>query len=93
MSVISRKALASHLQAGAIVRVWQGVYAPSLPDTLGRLAALELATGKPIVACMGTAAYLHGFDIENDGRIHVLDPGIRIRPTPELMVHQRNGAP
>lgn len=93
LSVISRKALASHLQAGALVRVWHGVYAPEPPDTLGRLAALELATGKPIVGCMGTAAELHGFDIENDGRLHVLDPGIRIRPTPELMVHQRTGAP
>ena len=92
LSVLSRKALASHLEAGAIVRVFHGVYAPESPDTLGRLAALELATGKPIVACMGTAAELQGFDIENDGRLHVLDPGVRIRPTPELMVHQRDGA-
>jgi len=92
LSVISRRALASHLEAGAIVRVFHGVYALDQPDTLGRLAALERATGKPIVACMGTAAELHGFDIENDGRLHVLDPGIRIRPTADLMVHQRDGA-
>ena len=63
LSVISWNALASHLQAGAMVRVCHGVYAPEPPDTLGRLAALELATGRPIVACMGTAAELHGFDI------------------------------
>lgn len=92
LSVINRKTLASHLRAGAIVRVCHGVYAMEPPDTLGRLAALELATGKPIVACMGTAAELHGFDIVEDGRLHVLDPGIRIRPTPGLMVHQRDGA-
>lgn len=93
LSVISRKALAAHLDAGAISRVFHGVYAMEQPDILGRLAALELATGKPIVACLGTAAELQGFDIERDGRLHVLDPGVRIRPTPDLMVHQRDGAP
>jgi hypothetical protein len=30
---------------------------------------------------MSTAAQLHGFDTENDDRIHVLDPGVRMRPT------------
>ena len=93
LSVITRKALLSHLEAGAIVRVCHGVYALETPDTSGRLAALELATGRPIVACMGTAAEFHGFDIEQDGRLHVLDPGIRIRPNSGLMVHQRVGAP
>jgi very-short-patch-repair endonuclease len=93
LSVISRKALASHLQAGAITRVFHGVYALEPPDIIGRLAALELVTGRPIVACMGTAAEFHGFDIEQDGRLHVLDPGVRIRPNAGLMVHQRTGAP
>lgn len=93
LSVISRKALASHLEAGAIIRVCHGVYALEPPETCGRLAALELATGRPIVACMGTAAEFHGFDIEQDGRLHILDPGVRIRPNSGLMVHQRVGAP
>jgi hypothetical protein len=93
LSVITRKSLAAHLQAGALIRVWHGVYAVEPPNTLGRLAALELVTGKPIVGCMGTAAEFHGFDIEHDGRLHVLDPGVRIRPTAGLMVHQRTGAP
>lgn len=93
LTVINRRALAAHLEAGALVRVWHGVYALEPPATVGRLAALELATGRPIVACMGTAAELHGFDIEQDGVLHVLDPGVRIRPTTGLMVHQRLGAP
>lgn len=93
LAVITRKALASHLQAGAIVRVWHGIYALEPPDTAGRLAALEMATGRPIVACMGTAAQFHGFDIERDSRLHVLDPGVRIRPNRNLVVHQRLGAP
>lgn len=92
LAVISRKELAAYLAAGALIRVWHGVYAVEPPDTLVRLRALELATGKPIVACMGTAAELHGFDIEQDARLHVLDPHVRIRPNAALMVHQRDGA-
>ena len=93
LSVMSRKMLAAHVKAGAIVRVWHGVYALSPPDAIGRLAALDLMTGKAIVTCMATAAQLYGFDTEKDDRIHILDPGVRMRPTSGLSVHQRIGAP
>jgi hypothetical protein len=93
MAVMSRKALASHMRAGAIVRVWHGVYALSSPDTVGRLAALDLIADKPLVACLSTAAALYGFDTEGGDVVHVLDPGVRMRPTMGLMVHQRLGAP
>lgn len=93
LAVISRKSLAAHVTAGALVRVWHGVYAREEPGVVSRLAGLDLMTGKQAVACMSTAAKLYGFDIENDARIHVLDPGIRLRPTAGLMVHQRVGAP
>jgi len=56
------------------------------------LTALDVFTGRHAVACMGTAAVLHGFDTENTTAIHVLDPGVRLRPTVGLMVHQRTGA-
>jgi hypothetical protein len=93
LSVMSRKMLAAHVKTGAIVRVWHGVYALSPPDAVGRLAGLDLMTGKAIVACMGTAAHLYGFDTERDARIHILDPGVRMRPNSGLMVHQRIDAP
>lgn len=93
LTVMSRKSLAAHVNAGALIRVWHGVYALSEPDTITRLAALDLMTGKKMVACMSTAASLYGFDTEKDRRIHVLDPGVRVRPTTGLMVHQRIGAP
>jgi hypothetical protein len=93
LAVMSEKMVASHVRAGTIVRVWHGVYALRPPDLLGRLAALDLATGKKMVACMNTAACLYDFDTEPDERIHILDPGVRMRPSPELMVHQRVGAP
>lgn len=93
LSVMSRKTLAAHMKAGAIFRVWHGIYALSPPDALGRLAGLDLMTGRTIVACMATAAQLYGFDTERDDRIHILDPGVRMRPTSGLAVHQRIGAP
>ena len=93
LSVMSRKSLAAHIKAGALIRVWHGVYALSEPDTITRLAGLDLMTGKKMVACMSTAAGLYGFDTEKDRRIHVLDPGVRVRPTADLVVHQRIGAP
>ena len=94
-AVITRKALSSLVRSGAVVRVCRGVYAPSWApaNTETRLAALDLLTGKRIVACMNTAAARYGFDTENDRRTHILDPGVRIRPAADLMVHQRVGAP
>jgi hypothetical protein len=91
--VTTRKRLAGFIKAGRLIRVCRGLYALDEPDILGKLAALDLIAGQPIVACMGTAAALYGFDTENTSRIHVLDPGVRMRPSRSLMVHQRIGAP
>lgn len=93
LATMSYRTLARRIRAGEIVRVWHGVYALSQPDLLQRLAALDLVTGRTIVACMNTTAHLWGFDTEGDRRVHILDPGVRMRPSAELMVHQRIGAP
>ncbi len=92
-TVMTRKMVASLVRSGAIVRVRRGVYAPSRPDIADRLAALDLLNATPIAVCMSTAAAMYGFDTENDDRIHVLEPGVRIRPDAHVMVHQRLGAP
>ncbi|MGB8389899.1 MAG: type IV toxin-antitoxin system AbiEi family antitoxin domain-containing protein [Mycobacterium sp.] len=93
LAVVSRKRLAGLVKAGMLIRVCHGAYATSEPDVLGKLAALDLVASQPIVACMGTAAALYGFDTERTSRLHVLDPGVRMRPSTGLMVHQRIGAP
>lgn len=90
---MTRKELRVQVRNGGLVRVWYGVYAATAPDLKGRLAALDLFMGQRAVACMGTAAALYGFDVENTSAVHVLDPGVRMRPTTGLMVHQRVGAP
>jgi len=93
LTVMTREKLLIEVRKRHLVRVWYGVYAADIPDLLGQLSALDLFMGRHAVACMGTAAALHGFDLENTSAVHVLDPGVRLRPTRGLMVHQRVGAP
>ncbi len=93
LTTMCYRTLARRIRAGRIVRVWHGVYAKNPPNTFDRLAALDLVSGTHIVACMNTAAELYGFTTESDDRIHILDPGVRMRPSAGLMVHQRIGAP
>jgi hypothetical protein len=93
LTVTTRKRLAGFIKAGRLIRVYHGVYALDEPDILSKLAALDLVARQPVVACMSTAAALYGFDSENTSRVHILDPGVRMRPSRNLMVHQRIGAP
>jgi hypothetical protein len=93
LTLVSRGRLRTLIRNGELVRVQHGVYAVVAPDDASRLRGLDLRTGHRLVACMHSAASLYGFDIDPDGRLHVLDPGVRIRPTPDVMVHQRVGAP
>lgn len=93
LTVMTRQQLDVQVKKRALVRVWYGVYAAAEPDLLGRLQALDLFMGQRAVVCMGTAAGLYGFDVENTAAIHVLDPGVRMRSTLGLTVHQRIGAP
>ncbi|KZS69016.1 hypothetical protein A4G26_07455 [Mycobacterium kansasii] len=92
LTVMTRQQLDVQVKNAGLVRVWYGVYSAQTPDLLGRLAALDIFMGRQAVACLGTAATLYGFDTENTTAIHVLDPGVRMRPTVGLMVHQRTGA-
>lgn len=92
LTVMTRQQLDIQVRNGGLLRVWYGVYAAVEPDLIGRLRALDLFMGRRAVACLGTAARLYGFDTENTTAIHVLDPGVRMRPTVGLMVHQRTGA-
>lgn len=93
LAAMSYRTLARRIRDQTLVRVWRGVYAQHSPSTIDRLAALDLLSEESIVACMHTAAELHGFGTECDNRIHILDPGVRMRVSAELMVHQRIGAP
>lgn len=93
LTVITRGRLDHLVKRGELVRVRHGMYGRALPDRAGLLAALDRHLGQPAVACLGTAAALYGFDTEGTTTLHVLDPGIRLRPTVGLMVHQRLGAP
>jgi len=93
LTVMTRQQLDVQVRKGNLRRIWYGVYATTEPDLLGRLAALDLFLGQEAVCCLGTAAALYGFDVQNTTAVHVLDPAIRLRSTTGLTVHQRVGAP
>ncbi|TRW88719.1 hypothetical protein FK535_00030 [Mycolicibacterium sp. 018/SC-01/001] len=93
LTVMTRGRLDHLAKRGDLIRVRHGMYTRTIPDRMGLLAALDRHLGQPAVACLGTAAALYGFDTEGTTTLHVLDPGIRLRPTVGLMVHQRLGAP
>lgn len=93
LASMTYRTLARRIRAGEVFRVWHGVYSLRPPDAVCRLRALDLLSAVPVVGCMNTAAQIYGFDTDPDGRTHILDPGVRVRPSPGLMVHQRIGAP
>lgn len=93
LSAMSYRTLARRIRDGEVFRVSHGVYSLEPPDTACRLRALDLTLHIPVVACMNTAAQIYGFETDPDARAHILDPGVRVRPSPEVMVHQRIGAP
>lgn len=83
-----------HLRTGQLAKLWPGIYSLGLTDTATRLRGLDLRCGQPVVACLGTAADLYGFDTENVTALHVLNPdGNLLRDRDGLVVHRREGAP
>jgi hypothetical protein len=93
LTVMTRQQLDVQIRKGGLTRVWRGVYSVGQPDLMTKLQALDLLIGGHAVACMQTAATLYGFNVVDDGSVHVIDPGSRLRPSPGLVVHQRAGAP
>ncbi|TSD95083.1 DUF559 domain-containing protein [Skermania sp. ID1734] len=79
---------------GVLHRIWHGVYTTAEPSLVLRLDALVPVLGVRPIACLGTAAQLHGFDVQGGSAIHIIDPLQRCRHClPGLHVHQRLGAP
>lgn len=93
LSAMSYRTLVRRIRDGDVFRVLHGVYSLEPPDSACRLRALDLLLRDPVVACMNTAAQIYGFGTELDSRTHILDPGVRVRSSPEIVVHQRIGAP
>ncbi|CAN5179130.1 type IV toxin-antitoxin system AbiEi family antitoxin domain-containing protein [soil metagenome] len=83
-----------HLRTGQLAKLWPGIYSLGPTDTSTRLRGLDLRCGQPVVACLGTAAGLYGFDTENVTALHVLNPDRNLlRDRDGLVVHRREGAP
>jgi hypothetical protein len=95
LTVVSRRYLQHLLDCTAVERIWHGVYSYGPPDAERRLRGLDLACGKSVVVCMHTAARRYGFDTEDVGDLHVLNPqgSHHLRAADGLVVHRRDGAP
>ena len=91
---LTRRRFESAVNSGALERIWHGIYCMGKPTQGLRLRGLDLACGKRVAVCLGTAAALFGFDTEQPRDLHVLDPpGCALRNADGLKVHRRDGAP
>jgi hypothetical protein len=94
LKILTRRGFEEELKTGDLERIWQGIYCRGEPDDWLRLRGLDLSCGTAVPVCLGTAAALHGFDIEEPADLHVLSPpGSRLRSADGLVVHRRDGAP
>lgn len=95
----ARQALACYSAGEVRARVasgrWPCVFGPvyrhadSPPTARLLLTAAGLATGRPVAACLSTAADLHGFGILDDPVTHVVvDPALPLRRRRLLWPHQ-----
>lgn len=91
---MTRRSFEKALETGPLQRLWPGVYCLDEPDDMLRLRGLDFRCGRPVAACLHTAAALYGFDTEEPRDLHVLSPpGSRLRSSDGLVVHRREGAP
>lgn len=91
---LTRRRFESVVNSGVLERMWHGIYCMGEPSQELRLRGLDLACGKPVAVCLGTAAAVFGFDTEQPRDLHVLDPpGCALRNADGLKVHRRDGAP
>ncbi len=94
LSVMTQRELDFRLKTSQLQRIWYGVYGRPDPSTAMRLRALDRWTGTPVAACLGTSAAMHGFDTEETGVLHVLNPpDHQLRCAPGLVVHRREEVP
>lgn len=78
------------LREGRWLRLHNGVLcisADPLPLTT-KLAAAGLALGSPVIACLHSAAELHGFGVIDSDQVHAIDPGRHLPGHSRLALHQ-----
>jgi hypothetical protein len=94
LEIISRRKFEALVETGVLERIWSGIYGVGEPDDALRLRGLDLSCGVVVPVCLATAAAIHGFDVQEDPNLHVLNPpGHQLRSVDGLVVHRRDGAP
>ncbi len=90
-SMVGRATVTRLVRQGSVRRLWWDAYAlPSHAEGVRtRLAAADLSLGMTAVACLDTAAQLHGFDLSDDRRLHLLAPGdAAVSRAPAVVLHR-----
>ncbi|HEY7052489.1 MAG TPA: type IV toxin-antitoxin system AbiEi family antitoxin domain-containing protein [Mycobacterium sp.] len=94
LKVITRYRLDALVKTGVLERIWAGIYCVGEPSDELRLRGLDFSCGAVVPACLATAAAIHGFDVQGDPNLHVLNPpGHQLRNADGLVIHRRDGAP
>ena len=94
LTFLTRRGLEACMKSDALQKIWYGVYGRGKVDARLQLRGLDLAAGKTVAVCLGTAAIAYGFDTEDTADLHVLNPdGGQLRSADGLVVHRRRGAP
>lgn len=94
LAYVTRHSFDVAVKTGVLERLWHGIYGRGEPDDALRLRGLDLACGRRVPVCLGTAAAMYGFDTEQPADLHVLNPpGCQLRPVDGLVVHRRDGYP
>ncbi len=94
LTFLTRRGLEAAVNRGDLQKIWYGIYCCGDLETALRLRGLDLAAGKRVAVCLGTAAAAYGFDTEDTADLHVLNPvGSQLRSADGLIVHRRDGAP
>lgn len=91
---ITRHAFDRLVNDGTLDRLWQGIYCRGAATDALRLRGIDLSCGTTVAVCLGTAAAIHGFDVEDATALHVINPpNSQLRSADGLRVHRRDGAP
>ncbi len=92
-SFYGRRELEELCAIGAVQRVGRTHYAlvkPEPPSLSDRILAAQTLVGRPVIACLNTAAELHGVGVRQDPMLHLTTENAwSQQPPPGVVLHQQ----
>jgi hypothetical protein len=85
--LLGMRGMARALHSGSLARLWHNAYATPPVSLQTRLRAADLTLGPGQVPCLDTAAAVHGFDLVQEERLHLLGEQTGSK-RPEIVLHR-----